>query len=48
MKSRLLRFITARIPSRHDVEMAYLNQSVSIHDLEKRQHEIALGRFRQG
>jgi hypothetical protein len=32
--------------SRHEREMAYLNKSVSIFDLERRQREIDAGKFR--
>jgi hypothetical protein len=32
--------------SRQEREMAYLNQSVSMTDLERRQREIARGKFR--
>ena len=32
--------------TRQQVEIAYLNQSVSMTDLERRQREIARGKFR--
>ncbi len=32
-------------PSRQQIERAYLNKSVSITDLERRQNEIARGKF---
>ena len=35
-----------RSPSRRTVELEYLNQSVSINDLERRQYEIETGKFR--
>jgi Protein of unknown function (DUF3563) len=35
-----------RAPSRHERETAYLNRSVSMCDLERRQREIAAGKFR--
>ena len=45
MKPKLLSALFAKAPSRRDREMAYLNESVSIYDLERRQAEIARGRF---
>jgi len=33
-------------PSRQDIELNYLNKSISINDLERRQHQIAAGKFR--
>ena len=33
-------------PSRQDIERNYLNQSISINDLERRQNEISTGKFR--
>ena len=33
-------------PSRQNMELAYLNQAVSIYDLERRQHEVDAGKFR--
>ena len=35
-----------RTPSRQKLELDYLNQSISINDLERRQHEIETGKFR--
>lgn len=35
-----------RRPSRMDRETAYLNNSVSVYDLERRQREIDAGKFR--
>lgn len=35
-----------RPATRHEREMAYLNKSVSIFDLERRQREIDAGKFR--
>lgn len=32
--------------NRHSREMAYLNESVSLYDVERRQREIAQGKFR--
>jgi hypothetical protein len=34
-----------RVPSRRKIELNYLNQSISINDLERRQHEIETGKF---
>ncbi len=34
-----------RVPSRRKIELDYLNQSISISDLERRQHEIDAGKF---
>ena len=33
-------------PSRQAIERAYLNESVSMADLERRQNEIAQGKFK--
>jgi hypothetical protein len=33
-------------PSRAEIELSYLNGSVSLYDLERRQREIARGKFR--
>lgn len=35
-----------RVPSRFERETAYLNRSVSLYDLERRQREIDAGKFR--
>ena len=37
---------TFRGPSRHEIEMDYLNRSVSIADLERRMGEVERGKFR--
>jgi len=34
-----------RRPSRHEAELAYLNASVSLYDLERRERDIARGKF---
>ena len=34
-----------RVPSRRKIELDYLNQSISISDLERRQSEIEAGKF---
>ncbi len=34
-----------RVPSRQNIELEYLNQSISISDLERRQIEIGAGKF---
>ncbi len=34
------------VPSRQKAELDYLNQSISICDLEQRQNEIEAGKFR--
>ncbi len=46
MKKTLLSALFARMPSRQDREMEYLNRSVTIYDLERRQREVAQGKFR--
>lgn len=33
------------VPTRDEAEIAYLNRSVSLTDLERRQREIARGKF---
>jgi hypothetical protein len=33
------------VPTRQKIELEYLNQSVSINDLERRQREISAGKF---
>lgn len=40
-----LQRLFAPSPSRLELERAYLDRSVSIYDLERRQREIAEGRF---
>lgn len=42
---RLFRRIFPALPSRADRELAYLNGSVSLYDLESRELEIARGKF---
>lgn len=32
-------------PSRREAELAYLNEAVSLYDLERREREIARGKF---
>ncbi|MGB8817901.1 MAG: DUF3563 family protein [Rhizobiaceae bacterium] len=46
MKKTFLSALFAKQPSRREREMAYLGRSVSIYDLERREREIALGKFR--
>ena len=41
---RILQALFAR-PSRRNVERAYLNQAVSPYDLERREREVASGKF---
>ncbi len=41
----LLLTLFPRRKSRADLELAYLNELVSLYDLECREREIALGRF---
>ena len=41
----LFKTIFRRPASRAEREMAYLNDSVSLYDLEQREREIAAGRF---
>lgn len=43
----LFRRIFPVLPSRADRELAYLNGSVSLYDLESREQEIARGKFSQ-
>ncbi len=45
MKQNLLTRLFAKPRSRQDRETAYLNESVTIYDLERRQREVALGLF---
>jgi hypothetical protein len=44
MKTLLKRLFTP-FPTRLDLERAYLDRSVTIYDLERRQREIAEGKF---
>ena len=46
MKKNLISALFAKMPTRQDREMAYLNHSVSIYDLERRQREVSQGKFR--
>jgi hypothetical protein len=46
MRQNLFTRIFATTRSRRDREMAYLNESVTVYDLERRQREIAQGLFR--
>ena len=52
MKNNRLAHVFGRItgvfqtPNRESIETDYLNRSVSLHDLERRQREIDLGKFR--
>lgn len=46
MKKSLLARMFAPAPSRRQLEEAYLNQSVSRYDLERRMEEIERGKFR--
>lgn len=41
----LFQNLFARRNTRRDAELAYLNASVSLYDLERREREIALGKF---
>jgi hypothetical protein len=45
MKQNLLTRLFAKPATRRDREMAYLNESVTIYDLERRQREVARGLF---
>jgi hypothetical protein len=40
-----LKRLFPRSPSRQDLERAYLNQAVSLYDLECREREVAHGKF---
>ncbi|MGB7334278.1 MAG: hypothetical protein WBD01_00695 [Salaquimonas sp.] len=46
MTISLISRIFPRAKSRKTIEMEYLNKSVSMHDLERRQWEIGNGLFR--
>jgi hypothetical protein len=46
MKQNLITRLFASPASRQDRELAYLNQSVTIYDLERRQREVSNGLFR--
>jgi Protein of unknown function (DUF3563) len=41
----LFQNLFARRQSRRDAELAYLNASVTLYDLERREREIAQGKF---
>ena len=41
----LFRNLFPRRQSRREAELAYLNASVSLYDLERREREIAMGKF---
>jgi hypothetical protein len=41
----LFRNLFPRRQSRREAELAYLNASVSLYDLERREREIASGKF---
>lgn len=41
----LFRKLFARVQSRREAELAYLNQSVSLYDVERREREIERGKF---
>ena len=46
MKKNFLSALFPKMPTRQDMEMDYLSKSVSIYDLERREREVARGRFR--
>lgn len=46
MKTNLLARMFPKPASRQQREMAYLNEAVSIYDLESREREVARGKFR--
>ena len=46
MKTNLLTRMFAKPATRQQRELAYLNESVSIYDLESREREISRGKFR--
>lgn len=46
MKKNLFARLFPRPASRHDREMAYLNEAVSLYDLERRERDIDRGKFR--
>ncbi|EEW26891.1 hypothetical protein [Rhodobacter ferrooxidans] len=45
MTKALFRRLFPLFVTREDAELAYLNQSVSLYDLERREAEIARGKF---
>lgn len=46
MKKSLMSALFGKHPTRAEREMEYLNRSVTIFDLERRQREVAQGKFR--
>ena len=42
---KLIQFIFPRRLSRHDAEIAYLAESASLYDLERRERDIERGKF---
>jgi hypothetical protein len=42
-----LKRLFPRRTDRREAELAYLNQSVSLYDLERREREVACGKFAQ-
>lgn len=46
MKKGFLSALFSKPRSRRDLELDYINRSVSIYDLERREREVAQGRFR--
>ncbi len=46
MKKSLMSALFGKLPTRREREMEYLNRSVTIYDLERRQREVAQGMFR--
>ena len=41
----LFRYLFPHFQSRREAELAYLNQSVSLYDVERREREIERGKF---
>lgn len=41
----LFRTLFPRLQTRREAELAYLNDAVSLYDLERREREIAAGKF---
>lgn len=48
MRHNLLTRMFARPLSRNEREMAYLNEAVTIYDLERRERDVAKGLFSRG
>ena len=42
---QLLRHLLPHRLTRREAELAYLNEAVSPYDLERREHEVAAGKF---